>query len=1494
MAGGLKHLKQVLTVALSAAMILTSVPQGIMAAELDKEAVADREIAAALDQVPEVVADETDPVPTLEDGGLQDTLISDEGSDFSVDGEADTVSEDVVIKFDISPEVTEIRYMEFDRYGSKAVGSEVVLSGESLTGECKIKRGDRIDIIGITCGDPEADLTYFKTVTLPNGEHFWVNSVSPFNAIETKAIDEDATIEIRVARLPISDIEFVCDSVDGVTAQMEIYPAYITEDGGVRYVDASTVEMVSNIAMTIGVNDEDKANIFRVKGVLQYEIAGKSKGELSVLSDARRQFFNIPATVLIDAAEAGAKIIVRAEIEKLGYRREAVRVFRGSDTDKKPEGVVVKAGSDILTWHNNNYETDYGYWSAYGEDVSVVVNSRDGYTLRKVCYLTEAAYKAMSGTDDEKYAAITAAESLAGVTVVTPENGLARFTINGIDDSYRVFVVEDGDYIVKVNENELAFGETVNVAYNIDEAIRPVVSVLKDGKPQDLSLAKLSANVVSEGGTAVDVTADVFGTVSEGDQSVTFDPSSDKVRGKSVNVSITKGASGTDDGYALAFVFAVGGPISPETVSFESDVENILGTETTVTLKAGSDYVPGTLGVEVTGADDLPVAAWMTADGTGVTVKSRVTGEDTTAVKSLLSSNSLGLKLYDLNDPSKAAINECSLNVTAAQVTDTALSGNIIITTDNDTVNFDFAGVQMDCKEADGLYYEISLVRKGESDSLVEEATRIEPATVKGCGIILAKTDDSYEPESIAYDVKVRLIQSTNPDIYFFDTVVEEDIVACSNKYLNEEAKTVPGGTFPIGISFVQTKDKAVLGRLYDTLDEEVKIGTVVFDKIGKEYPTVQRINYIYIDGIINMEAAYFQKGPEIYVNPAKAGAGKHTVYIYAVEPAGCSVYTSFEFTVNKGIQSIYIDAPYDVYKPAGKKVTVNVKANCYDKKSYYIPAADVKLSWSLASDKKGTPLEYPGVSIKDGVITFEKDFVIPEDGFKMFVFAKAADYVGNETTGYFPFYDEYPDMTVHATADPIEHITLGNRELIDGASYTTAQFLGNFAAYDSSMRSISNVRFTVKGLKSKKNSSGTYYLVDKPNIKKVTVTAERTDGSGLKKSVTVNIKGNANIQGIIYDDSHLYIAAGSNNTSVKAENRLSAGRTMYLYVTSIGNGIFDHSVKVTGAKKKLSPEESGTGTVRLQVPVYAITPTAPVTTIKLTEKATGEYAEFTINNTMINGAKASTSVKGSNKVDFSYGSGKIKSKDNKGNIYNALYFANAAAYESMGSCNRVTYTVKCGKGADAKKVRLRVDDWRLTDVFSKNAGLTRVSDGEYEVPLTNGQFVIDYAFKLQGNGNPEGATFYVPAGKYSFDVTPLDENGVVVGKRTTVKFKAAPAPAFNVVINGKPLKNFVSQCDIQLEKAANVAIKNGEPCVEFTRVYGINQKGKISSFKSTFAVSGNKLTCIKPVRADEEKSITGCIMGKVTGIDGKETPSQVVVTIKPPKGGKITPTETP
>ncbi|HCM92909.1 MAG TPA: hypothetical protein DIS78_10130 [Lachnospiraceae bacterium] len=1460
-------MKEVLTVVITLAMILTSFPQDVIAAGLEgDDLILSEEV---ISEAEEAVSADT-------------TTLS--GSEVEL----------VELKFAPSEDVTEIKYREYDPQGDP-VGSEVTLTGSLLSSNCLIKKGDSVSITSIICGTPETDGAYFKRITVGDreiGTYGIVDSDEYYEydgddeyeyeyedySVDLGTIDSDSTVSVATARFPLSDIVFNTESENGVTISVSIYERDIIDIDGVEYVNASMLvdqyDYILSVIWLANVNNPDPLWHYIIKPLFSYEIEGfmSEEKEVSWYDDSYYGFLSGKA--VIEAAFSGRKLTAYIGLEKTGYKKQSVKILRNTrSVDDKPEDVSVRMSGEPVHWTDNDGYGEYGYWISYGRSADVTVKPTDGYTLRKVCYLSDKTYNELSGNDAEKYAAITADKAPGGVTVVEAENGTASFTISDIMDCYRVFAVETENYVLKVNSGgkNADTGKPIDVSYNAGS--RPEISVVYGSIPQDLSLGRVSANVVSDDGSSVDVTAAVFGEITSESTSLTFDPSDVSVRGRRVNVSISKDEAGSDPGYDFSLTFVVSNPITADTVSLTGDVTNVLGTETRVSLQTGKDYKPGSVGVRVEGADVLD--ARMSEDGKEVTIRSSLTRKNADEIKALLANHGLKLVLYDVNDQD-SVISQNKLTVTAEQVTDTDLSEGVIAIAGADSISLDLSKIKLSAPDAEGLYYEVKAVTTMDTSELKREVRAMVPATAKKYEIVLANNDDSFEPDPITYTVTARLMQVTTGTAGV--EAVTDDTVAstASGRQFAKSVSTVQDGTFPTGISIKANKDKNVTGRLFDTVDEDLPIGTVIYDRIGKESPKVQRIRRVEIDGVEDPDVVYENNGT-VYINPYNAGEGKHSIVAYAVEPGGMDVATgAFSVNVKEGISrenDYWISAPDNIYKPVNKAVKLKPEI----RHSYRIAnKIRGKVEWSLVTgkEKPWEQLDFKGIRInKKGTVTIDKDVTIPDEGISFTILARPKDYPGN--TNYLA-----KDVEVHAVSEPPAFIRFKSGfKLTDGASYTSNEINGLLGAYDSYGNPINDIEFSVSGLKSKINIYGIEnYYADKANIKKVTVTAAKTDGSGLKKTVTFKIKSADMIADLTDGNGKSLISSLSAGSIAEVTNSLGAGKPMTLNVGK--SGLTDHKIKVTGGKKKayMIPILMRFSDMVLVDQHYTITPTAPVTVISLTEKATGKVTRITVKNTMITSNKAKTNVTGYDKYD------------NKGNILNALYFANDEEYAASGSGNKVTYTVKSGKKPLTGKVHVSVSDYALKDVFDanaqKNTAITEDADGEYTITTDkDGRFDIDY-WNVTCEDAPDEASFFIPTGTYSFEVTPVDDAGVPVAGPATFKFKAKAAPKASVVLKAGTFRNFTTLANILFKKQKNIVADS----VIFTGTLGNNTKGKISSFRTTFAVENGKLICKRAVRPDEEKSITGWVQYTWTGLDGSTGSACTKVTVKAPGNGKIKP----
>jgi hypothetical protein len=254
----------------------------------------------------------------------------------------------------------------------------------------------------------------------------------------------------------------------------------------------------------------------------------------------------------------------------------------------------------------------------------------------------------------------------------------------------------------------------------------------------------------------------------------------------------------------------------------------------------------------------------------------------------------------------------------------------------------------------------------------------------------------------------------------------------------------------------------------------------------------------------------------------------------------------------------------------------------------------------------------------------------------------------------------------------------------------------------------------------------------------------------------------------------------------------------------------------------------------------YVIKPSAPVTTVTITEKATKAATTITITNTKISSSKAATKITASNVYDTAAG----KTKDNKGKIFSSLNFADKDDYEAAGAYNKVSYTVKGAGDNQAMLIHVTKDsaNGHLQWAMRQDESLEAAEGGNF-VAITNekGAFTIDYG--VDGYTN-------IPKGTYKFTATPIDSEGNAIGKTATVTVKSAPAPKAKVALKSSTIKGFGSQQILTLKTANNIVVNDAKLDLVFggTRgdgvmkadLLGVNTKGKINKFATKFGLSAN------------------------------------------------------
>ncbi len=1562
-----KYLKRLLTVTLSATMVLTSVNAEVFAAGTDMGTDPVQMETVGIVAEDAVVADQA---AQIDEGASDTDTVSLDADEVKQEPEGVITDEGegshVSVTFTLDPDVKSVTCVEHraeDGMPEEPVTLDKdfpewrVGKDDRITVPLSVKKGNSVTITEVNCGVYNS-VDLFRIMS-GDGD---IIATGAYDAVKVEVgesdeklvydlgvINEECAFTVKTARFPSAN--FICDTDEKTDetggAQIEILGGLeeeeIVEEGEtVKYASAKWYASDTPFNM-YGFHDGDDIHTlvrartintstkqhYKIKNPIKYKVEDGSEGEIrfSVNKGTYDHYSEVPKSAVIEAAFARRKLTVTAELEPDGgYRKQLIEPDFGDDAE-----MFVRQNGDPLMpqEYSGSGVSEKHIWAAYGRDAAVTVKPKMGYSLEKVCYVSKEAKKAKEkeigdaylethgsaiSADDLAtaiYEWVTGAPAPDEVTVVTPgEDGNAKFTIEKISAWQYVYAVTEPDYVFYVNgEATVATCAAISVAYNAGSLTD--IMVYKGAQPQEFGdgsitySAAVFGDVPEEEYDDFDV-SDLLSTSTDNTH-LYFDPDNTKVFDQRVTIPLKRAAKANDPGFEFTVFVDVTGPITTALVDFNEDaktngVTNVLGTQTVIPLDTSDEYVPGSVEAYVYyGETYLPVEAHVSEDGKSVIVESYVRSRSVEDVQTLIDADDLKIKLYDKNDDTKI-ISEVDLDVTADQVSGADLTV-ITAKAGSDIITVDLSRVELAAPLADGLYYHITAETDKDDIELKKSVSALVPAYAKRYDIELANSYETYEPVSVAYAVKVDLVQVVTS--YIGESPVEADIAVrpAEAKRFAANVSTLSNGTYPTKIKL--KKNKKLPEKLFDTDDEWYLLGTVKYSPIsGKKYPTVQRVLKVMVDvGSYEDNAGADFDGNAIYINPkylagSHGGAGKHTITVYAVEPKGREVTCSYTVNVVSGIRRILIDAPESIYKPAGKKAEVKVTAalSAAETGDTKVKPAVKKVKWSLCGYKVNAhgdkecswePLDKPGIKIdKKGLVTIDKKLAIPDEGLYFYVCAEAADHAKNTAKAA-------ELISVHASSEAPAHICFENvytgknrMEITNGGKLPTSELDGSqvLKAYDSNMDPIEDVKFEVKGLVKVTIAElgKDCWLAGKPTGK-VTVTAKKTDGSGLSKKVTFSLSRPSGISVDIYtarDYYHLdYESPWEKPGTYEVINQFSKESALVLSVSAGEGGLISHSVSVKGGScKKMKIISS--------YQEYRITPTASVTAIMVKDKATGKKINLKIKNVLFDAAGKKLSVTASKKKIINY----------------LRYEDDGYDYEQDGCINKVTYTVKSGGKPVTGKVMISTKSTELVGLLADGRSradfeVYNINEHEFLTDLADGKFTIDYA----GYGHAD-RLFYIPKGTYSFTVTPVTQTEVdgenlwvASGKTAKVKVKAAAAPKASVVMKKTAFKNFGSQDDLAFKKTKNIAPGSAK----FTgEVLGANSKGKISRFAKLFATkydpgipgsADNKLTCIGVPDDKEAKGISGWVQYEWRNLDGGTGSKWVKVTVTPKKKGVIT-----
>ncbi len=1256
------------------------------------------------------------------------------------------------------------------------------------------------------------------------------------------------------------------------------------------------------------------------------------------------EYYAIPANYLADIAFAtpkdealsgGSKITYKAKITatatQVGYKSQPVFVNgdAGFTATIKDNGKKVLLSDDEVLYEPATsgaapLATGKAYLVEYGDQGTISIAPDAGFKLDSVTLLSSADYDKtvaayatkktdlgyswyeldQSGWDEAKkkkfaddIAALNKSQSIG-------DDGTCTITLAKVQNAYSVVVTTKEEYALTVDgevvdntteaspienkyNNSLVF-KLVSGGNEIDIATATVS--YSDGKNEDDSTkwtVSAEAATVAVDKKSATISAEKMATLAG--KLIKVDVAEDKSEGAvtktayfQVTDKLAADALKLDLGTDTSLELTIG---STKTVSLIGDVES--SRFSAEINSAYSDYIKVTKGVK-NGKNTLTFTT-AAADWNNL--------KDKNDIELILKDN---VNNVAIGVPVKVSVIADPLSVEGLSVTADATANSIVLT---------MKGLDATVKSLDGLYYLINASTTAHTPYLVRGTGNILVPVEKGATeaeqkytIKLAQNSDFFETDPVEYTGTVALVQVSGTDEGWYDA--EQKIAPSSDPVTKAFSATTKTNTYTVEeggkqvekdvVFATKLKVNKLLGKtkVYTGM-EAVDVISVEYPDAAKNVPVTDYAKKLQKVELVNTKTndvwntdndadVITEDNDVVTIYPENIAAGSYKVVAYALEPLGKEVTATYSFKVLQGIEGLTVTAPTTrIYKAPGKAATVKTTLT-------YDPAkpATKKVVWSIA-DATGEDITIPGITLKDGKVTVDKNLAFDED-IEFAVKATAADYVGNEAVGLSDPITLSTDVMqpAYLTMDG-EPITNNKKDYL---SYEVDDTI--LKAYTADGTEIKDISFKVSGA-AKLDNYG-HLVVTK--LGKVNITATVTDGSykkAFKVAFTIASDSGLAFMLVSSEDDDDDIMGGvfyPGKTEYSFANTAAASEPMSLMIGSKDEAMVAHSVSVKGGKT-INKDK-----VKEGANYYKITPSAHETVITITDKSVKPAVKYTINvtNTKVAAAKTATTVTAKNLYDSAFKNGASVTKDNKGKIFTHLEFDDPVAYTNAGAYNDVTYTVSA-KNLKVTKVLLAVTKDDENEVFSRcvmdNATNGVVTLGE------GGTFTIRYA---DNDGN-----FDIPKGTYTFTITPIDDEGNAIAKTATVKVTAAPAPKAKVTVKSTTLKDFDKSQDLVFSTQNNIVVSlTGDPATDSEtsarfgaddkpQVLGINTKGIINRFASYFNINDGKLVCGKAPEAaggyTQKSGITGWVAYTYRNLDGSWTTQYAKVTVKPAKNKDIT-----
>ena len=1177
----------------------------------------------------------------------------------------------------------------------------------------------------------------------------------------------------------------------------------------------------------------------------------------------------IPADDARTILMADGKFEITAKQEKTDYFYnvklttdsgvKSVSVVYGDEILDAEGAVAERSIKDYFPTMNRAKE----HFVKYGDKVSFKIETKPGFTLKK------AEIKDLS---DE----LIVSENKLTFDVATKNGAKAVITT---EEAYTDSVkYKDGSDVAKTAKG-------YNVIYN-----KPVsLALLKGTGSTSMNLvAKIGGKDVTDSLIA----AGVLKAVSSGSivTGYDFNANNNLTIGKTVVVTMFAGGTSATDKSAKTVTLIV--DKANKTFKFA---------KTEVTMPVGATQ---TFSATVNGTIETTLSINGVAIGSkkytaaGITIE---LSDDNKTLKvtskaALAAEKEYKVEVVDVN--AKEVIGTITIKLNFDELKAALPSGSVTNTTNNTITVGNLKAGKLDTS-IDGLYYYVKAVRTDDKGGTLLKNTVEAYATVSENSSVklnLLYTDTPTEAEKLAgiegaqYKITVKIIQRNGA------TAISG---AESKEATLKDAMMKDGGIFETNLKL----KKITKGNIYSNMGNANK-QPYVFQPVYSKNTSIQRLDRVELwtaDGTTlkesvnsgNVGTYLAVEDNQIKFTPGSGvldvlGAGKYQIKAYAMEYTGVDVVATMKINVVQAITNIELrDVPAKIVKLAGKKTTATVTA-------YNMTGADAKnynkktnkVTWQLVkSGDTDSQFAYPGIAIKNGKITVDKNVEIKKDiTFKIKITAK--DYAGNTKVEYVTpneiiLTSQAPALNMefannyNGWGNPAIYKDINSTYLVSeyfesnytGGNYSEYEYVTSVAVYDKSTTGVKTsvpANFKVSGAKllevyrDTTNDKASVALIGFTKPGKLKITATATDGSNRKlvKEVNVNytsdyalgftLYGKANISNIDYVNHK--IVGGK---SIVSDNYMPSGSSLWLridgykYEKGDKTSLINHKVTVTGGKLEKASKN--------YVDSYKITPNKETTVVTIVDNTVKnrDKITITINNKAIGSSKL-TAVKVT-------ASNIVNGKDAKGKVYGYIDYSAANNYSAV-STNLVKYTIAASNknatlSADHVVINVIKDKdpkkagdylaWALANNSAVNNPKTTITsnlDGSYSAPLDSTKsFYINWSTGATFNGSK----LDMPNGTYKIMVTPVDSKGAATGKPVTVNVTTVKAPKANV----KPVSTLdftaANKAAIGAGSPKNVVANSVKLGVAVkgagTELRNANIKGVLNHFATYFKLSADK-----------------------------------------------------